>query len=183
MSGRAELRSGPVVRGLDPAEEARRDAGDAYRAVIEPLEARLGVEAVDRVWAFPPRDVRGVPAALIVASSFAGGEGRRRLVTARLVVEPLPEGASRRRAPETRVEVESQGEVPVDRVPRLLDGVVRRLGADLTDQAPFAFEIGGDRGSWTEMRESLLAAPIEEVTPVQEAAPLQDTPPLQEAAP
>ena len=161
MSGRAELRGGPVVRGLNPAAEARAEAGDAYRVVLDPLESHPGAASADRVWAFPPRDVRGVPAALIVVSAYADTDERRRLLTARLVVD-APEDASRRRPPASRVEVAEQGEVPRDRVPRLLDGVVRRLGEDPVDGSPASFDIGGDPERWAEMRATLAAERIQE---------------------
>ena len=152
----AELRSGPVVRGLDPEAESRAEAGAAYRAVLDPLEERPGVAAIDRVWAFPPREVRGVGVALIVASVYGDAEDRRRLVTSRVVVTPEPEGA-RRREPATAIEVEHQGEVPVDRVRRVLEGVVRRLGEDPGGERPAAFAIGGERDAWERMREELHA--------------------------
>ncbi|MEN8375049.1 MAG: hypothetical protein ABFS34_06315 [Gemmatimonadota bacterium] len=168
MSPGAELRGGPVVRGLDPEAEARAEAGAAYRAVLDPLEELLGVDAADRIWAFPPREIRGVPAALLVASAFAEQPGRRRLVTARLVVEQLPEGASRRREPSSHVEVVEQGEVPQDRVPGLLEGVVRRLGEDLVGRGPRAFEIGGAADKWADMRTLLAAEPlVAEPTPIE----------------
>jgi hypothetical protein len=156
VSLRSELRGGPVVRGLDPEAEARAEAGEAYRAVLDPLEERPGVGAIDRVWAFPPREIRGVPVALIVASAFAEGEDRRRLLTCRLVVAPDEEDG-RRRAPETRVEVAQQGEVPAERVRRVLDGVVRRLGEDPPADGPADFAIGGKREAWERMREALHA--------------------------
>lgn len=148
-----------MVRGLDPEAEARSEAGLAYRAVLDPLEERMGVDAADRVWAFPPREILGVPVALLVASAFAEQRDRRRLVTARLVVEQLPEGASRRREPSSHVEVVEQGEVPEDRVPGLLEGVVRRLGEGLVGSGPRAFEIGGEADKWAAMRTFLAAEP------------------------
>ncbi len=157
MNGRPELRGGPAVRGLDPAAEARAEAGEAYRAVLDPLEDRPGVAAIERVWAFPPRDIRGVPVALIVASAFAEEEGRRHLITSRVVIAPVPEGAPRRREPETSVEVARQAVVPADRVRRVLEGVVRRLGVDLSDEAPADFAIDGDEDAWAGMREALHA--------------------------
>lgn len=169
MSGRAELRGGPVVRGLDPAAEARAETGEAYRMVLDPLESHLGAASADRLWAFPPRDVRGVPAALIVVSAYAPEAERRRLVTARLVVDPPSQDGTRRRAPGFRVEVAEQGEVPRERVPRLLDGVVRRLGEDPGDASPSAFAIGGDADRWREMRAELAAERLER--PPLEASP------------
>ena len=171
VSGTTELRGGPVVRGLDPTAEALAEAGEAYRAVLDPLEVRPGVDAIERVWAFPPREIRGVPVALIVASAFAEEEGRRRLITSRVVVEPVPEGAPRRRQPDTSIEVAQQGVVPADRVRRVLEGVVRRLGVDLSDEAPADFPIDGDEEAWGRMREALhaMAAPGETGEPVGEA--------------
>jgi len=170
VSGTTELRGGPVVRGLDPTAEALAEAGEAYRAVLDPLEVRPGVDAIERVWAFPPREIRGVPVALIVASAFAEEEGRRRLITSRVVVEPVPEGAPSRRQPDTSIEVAQQGVVPADRVRRVLEGVVRRLGVDLSDEAPADFPIDGDEEAWGRMREALhaMAAPGETGEPVGE---------------
>ncbi len=173
MSGQAELRGGPVVRGLDPAAEARAEAGEAYRTVLDPLDRRLGAVGIDRLWAFPPREVRGVPAALIVVSAYAEQTDRRRLVTARLVVDPPQEDGPRRRAAGSRVEVAEQGEVPRERVPRLLDGVLRRLGEDPGEAAPATFEIGGDARRWEAMRADLAAERLDtpEVRPPLEATP------------
>jgi hypothetical protein len=178
----AELRSGPVVRGLDPEAEARAEAGAAYRAVLDPLEERHGVAAIDRIWAFPPREVGGVGVALIVASVYGDAEDRRRLVTSRVVVTPEPEG-SRRREPTTDIEVEHQGEVPVDRVRRVLDGVVRRLGGDPGGESPAAFAIGGQREAWERMREQLHAelladeaGPPDAPTPASAGRPSEHAP-------
>lgn len=172
MTGRPELRGGPAVRGLDPAAEARAEAGEAYRAVLDPLENRPGVAAIERVWAFPPRDIRGVPVALIVASAFAEEEGRRHLITSRVVVAPVPEGAPPRREPETSVEVARQAVVPADRVRPVLEGVVRRLGVDLSDEAPADFAIDGDEDAWAGMREALhaIAPPPPVATPPDESS-------------
>lgn len=167
VTGTTELRGGPVVRGLDPTAEALAEAGEAYRAVLDPLEVRPGVAAIDRVWTFPPREIRGVPVALIVASATAEEEGRRRLITSRVVVETVPEDAPRRRPPETSIEVAQQGVVPADRVRRVLEGVVRRLGVDLSDEAPADFAIDGDEEAWARMREALHAT----ATPSQTAEP------------
>lgn len=168
VRGTTELRGGPVVRGLDPTAEALAEAGEAYRAVLDPLEVRPGVAAIERVWAFPPREIRGVPVALIVASAWAEEEGRRRLITSRVVVEPVPEGAPRQRQPQTNIEVAQQGVVPAERVRRVLEGVVRRLGVDLSDEAPADFAIDGDEEAWGRMREALHAMPA----PSQTAEPV-----------
>ncbi|HZD05379.1 MAG TPA: hypothetical protein VE173_10685 [Longimicrobiales bacterium] len=106
---------------------------EALPRILRAVAERLGAETLDRLWIFPPV-VRGRREwGLVTVSRYeapapedadevAEGRDRRRLYTAAysaertgrgLVVEPV---------------LSEEGTAPLDRLPRVMDGVVRRSG-------------------------------------------------------
>jgi hypothetical protein len=99
-------------------------------------EHSLGIALVDRVWVFPPL-VRGRKEwGLVAVSRLTDDPARRELVTGRYSAELTGGGVV------FHPEVASEGEAPPERLPRIMDGVVRRSGLHLG--LPREIEIGGD---------------------------------------
>jgi len=89
------------------------------------LSERFDVSEVDRLWIFPPM-IRGRREwGLVAASLFTGGAERRRLLSVAYMAEETGEGVS------LTHDFDQQGEAPADRLPRVIDGVVRRAGEEL----------------------------------------------------
>lgn len=83
------------------------------------MGTRLGPGAIDRIWIFPPL-VRGRREWGLVAAGCFDGGGARRLVTARYSAERTGRGLYL----DTRLL--DEGVAPSDRLPRVMEGVVRR---------------------------------------------------------
>ncbi len=101
-------------------------------------------ERVDAVWLFPARQQGARESGLAVLSVFAeGDEGRRTrtIHTLQYLVEP----PAPRAKPVRTDELEEQGTVPLDRVDRIIEGVLRRLDVPET---PDVRETGGDADAW-----------------------------------
>lgn len=90
--------------------------------VLIRLRDRLGVEAIDRLWIFPPSRRGRQEKGLIVVSTFLGGEDRRGLITASYVAEHTGTGVT------VEPSFTEEGEAPPDRFPGVMQGVVQRGG-------------------------------------------------------
>jgi hypothetical protein len=102
---------------------------------------------VDRVWTFPRRAAGARESGLAVLALFAepdAGGPRRVLLTLRYDAESLRGGKTRR----TDALVE-EGTVPAERVDRIVDGMVRRLGGGT--ETPETHEVGGDAERWARL--------------------------------
>lgn len=108
---------------------------EALPRAIRELGSRLGAAAIDSLWIFPPR-VRGRREwGLVAAGCFEGGTGRR-LVTARYTAQRTGKGLFL----DTRLV--DEGVAPADRLPRVMEGVVRRGAEPLG--SPLLRELGGE---------------------------------------
>ena len=108
---------------------------EALPRTIQVVRSRLGTAAIDCLWIFPPR-VRGRREwGLVAASCFEAGTGRR-LVTARYTAQRTGRGLFL----DTRLV--DEGVAPADRLPRVMEGVVRRGAEPLG--APRREELGGE---------------------------------------
>jgi hypothetical protein len=112
---------------------------EALPRTVQALGLRLDPRTLDRLWVFPPL-VRGRREWGLVAVSRFAPEGvadpRRHLFTAPYTAERTGKGLT------LSWTLDEQGEAPPDRLPRVMDGVVRRAGDELGD--PREVEIGGD---------------------------------------
>ncbi|HEY7769208.1 hypothetical protein [Longimicrobium sp.] len=91
-------------------------------------------------------------------SVFVDGDEARRtrtIHTVRYVLEP----PAPRARPVRADEVAEQGTVPVDRVGRIIEGVLRRLDEPET---PDLREIGGDQARWNELLASLSGGVLDQ---------------------
>ncbi len=132
---------------------------EAMARLLALIRDRLGVETLDRVWIFPPL-VRGRREwGLAAVSCRVEGAEQRTLHTARYTAALTGQGAV------FEAEMEEEGAAPPERLPRVMDGVVRR--SDLELGVPREAEIGGD----PERFRALLAEyGLEESPPKPQAA-------------
>lgn len=131
--------------------EAGRPAGASpdpvnphLAAALAAVGERIAPERVDGAWIFPARQLGPRESGLAVLSLFAEGDDARTtraIFTVRYVLEP----PAPRARPVRTDEVAEQGTVPVDRVGRIIEGVLRRLDEPET---PEVREIAGDADQW-----------------------------------
>jgi hypothetical protein len=116
----------------------------ALAAALAAAAERIPPETVDAVWLFPARQLGAKESGLAVLSVFPEDDERRRTRTIHtlhyLVEPPAP-----RAKPVRTDELEEQGTVPLDRIDRIIEGVLRRLDVPET---PDVRETGGDAGLW-----------------------------------
>ena len=129
-----------------PAMEAEADPGvpEALPRAVREMAGRLGHAAIDCLWIFPPM-VRGRREWGLVAASCFDQGGSRRVVTARYSAERTGKGLYL----DTRLL--DEGVAPADRLPRVMEGVVRRGPQPLG--SPRLVELGGCEDTF----ESLMA--------------------------
>lgn len=153
---------------------------EALPRVLRMIGRRLGPEAMDRVWVFPPL-VRGRREwGLVAVSRYAPEPGD---ADGRAGADPPPEQEPRRvlcTAPYAAertgkglhmdMTLRVQGEAPPDRLPRVMEGVVRRSGDELGD--PREIDIRGDPDRFEALLDEFDPALFEE-----EARPLEPADP------
>lgn len=100
---------------------------------------RLGGERVDRIWVFPPL-VRGRREfGLVAVSAESEAPGQRALYTARYSAELTGAGM------EFESDLSLEGLAPPDRLPRVMDGVVRRSDLQLGEAREVVIGGAADR--------------------------------------
>jgi hypothetical protein len=133
------------------------DAGvpEAIPRTLQMMARRLGESEIDRLWVFPPLIVGRKERGLVAASCFTE-DGARRLYTAAYSAERTGTNLSVEHG------IAEEGQAPPDRLPRVMQGVVRRSEIDLGE--PRMVEIAGDpvklRALLDEFDEDLLE-PVE----------------------
>ena len=128
---------------MPTSQESGPGVPEALPRTLDRLGRRLDPARLDTLWIFPPL-VRGRREwGLVVASCFGSGDDRRHLLTARYSAERTGRGL------EVESEITEEGEAPPDRIPRVVDGVVRRSGVQKGD--PREVVIGGELEAFTEL--------------------------------
>lgn len=129
-------------------------------AALAAAAATLPPERVDQVWLFPPRPVGEKESGLAVLALLpAEGErpDSRALFTLRYEAEPekAPRPARGKASSVPAVVrrdlLEEQGVAPADRLDRIIEGVVRRLGGGEGGEAPEVRDVGGSAERWREL--------------------------------
>lgn len=133
---------------LKPVESKDDKSGagvpEALPRTIRSVSERLGADAIDRLWIFPPL-VRGRREWGLVAASCFDEEDGRRLITARYSAERTGKGLF------LDAQMSEEGTAPADRLPRVMDGVVTRGPGPLG--SPRVVDVAGGAG----VLETLLA--------------------------
>lgn len=146
--------------------------------VLHALAPQVPAETIDELWIFPTRRSGKSESAVVVASAFVSpGDDRRRIITAHRTIRPE---LGKKVAQEVITE---QGIAPAERVPRLVEGVLRRLDEELAALTPRAVRIAGEVERWEELLTELAAAPAQGATPAQTAVPVPVPAPGSPSAP
>ena len=122
-------------------------------ALLVSLATRVSTHALDEIWIFPPKQSNRQESALVVISAFHDDVDRRRIMTARYT-------ATRQQNGQFTVEeaLVEHAVAPVDRIERIIEGVIRRLDDDLAALAPVPSRINGETERWTALLESISAS-------------------------
>ncbi len=108
---------------------------EAIPRTLQMMARRLGESEIDRLWVFPPLIVGRTERGLVAVSCFTE-DGARRLYTAPYSAERTGTSLSVENG------IAEEGRAPPDRLPRVMQGVVRRSQMDLGE--PRMIEIAGD---------------------------------------
>ena len=113
------MQSGAKERSTDPGVPA------ALPRLLIRVRERLGADAVDRLWIFPPVRRGRREQGLVAVSTFLDGEDRRVIITAAYTAEQTGGGVT------FEASFTQEGEAPPERFPSVMAGVVRRSGEGL----------------------------------------------------
>jgi hypothetical protein len=97
----------------------------AIHALMQRVPEQVAVEQMDYVWIFPPRRVATGDSIVVVVAAFDEDPERRRVITARFTVSRNRKGAA-----SVNARFDEHGAAPADAVPRIVQGVLRRLGEE-----------------------------------------------------
>jgi hypothetical protein len=126
-------------------------------AALAAAAERIPPDRVDAAWLFPARQLGARESGLAVLSAFVEGDEARKTRTIHtvhyLLEPPMPKAR-----PVRTDELVEQGTVPLDRVDRIIEGVLRRLDVPET---PDVREIGGDGARWDELLAELGGVPLD----------------------
>ena len=132
---------------MQPPTQADSRLNPHLAAALAGAAARVPPERVDEVWVFPARQGGTKETGLAVLCAYEEGvEGRERRTIYTVQYEAETPRGGRFQRTDTVLE---QGTVPVDRMGRIIDGVVRRLGEE--QPAPDVHPTGGDPEKWAEL--------------------------------
>lgn len=127
------------------AESSDPGVPEALPRTLIRLRERLGVEALDRLWIFPPLRRGRREQGLIAVSAFQEGEERRSMVTVSYSAEHTGRGVT------VEPSFMHEGEAPADRFPGVMRGVARRGGEEQGE--PREVEIVGSREKFEALME------------------------------
>ena len=143
---------GPASRDDDVVKEAIVNNPEPLLALLVSLAARVSTHALDELWIFPPRQSARQESALVVVSAFHDDADRRRILTARYRATRQANGQYT--VEESLVE---HAVAPVDRIERIIEGVIRRLDDELAQLQPVPSRIRGETEAWTALLDSIGA--------------------------
>jgi hypothetical protein len=118
---------------------------EALPRVLIRLRDRLGVEAIDRLWIFPPSRRGRKEQGLVSVTTFQEEGERRNLITVSYSAEHTGKGVT------VEPSFREEGEAPPDRFSGVMQGVVQRVGGTSGD--PREVEIGGSPEKYEDLLE------------------------------
>lgn len=118
------------------------DDPGALHALVDRIAEHTPVATIDYLWIFPARRIAIGESVVIVIAVFDEDPERRRVGTAHFTVSRNRKGAAT-----VQARFDEHASAPVTAVPRIVHGVLRRLGED-TDAAPREEQIGGEPERW-----------------------------------
>ena len=119
------------------------DAG-ALHALAGRVADHVPVPLIDCLWVFPPRRIATGESVVFVVAATENGD-RRRVITAHFKIARNRKGVAT-----VGVTFDEHGAAPADAVPRIVQGVLRRMGED-GDAEPRDVQIGGSQERWDEL--------------------------------
>lgn len=142
-------------------------------ALLEGLEKQIDVTTVDELYVFPTRRVQGVESTVFVFSVH-DEQDRRRVITAHLRAT-----RNKRGEPTIETRLDEHAITPADRIPRVIEGVLRRMGDEFAATPPSFCRIGGSVERWRELVDYLTSVPKGQTLP-EELLPEQNAPAVEE---
>jgi hypothetical protein len=136
----------------------KADAG-SLPALLEGLGPRLDAATIDELYVFPTRRVQGVESTVFVFSLHEA-EDRRRVITAHLRAT-----RNKRGEPSIDAKLHEHATTPAERVPRVIDGVLKRLSEDFASTPPSHCRIDGSLERWHALIEQLTNIPKGQALP------------------
>lgn len=141
----------------------------APHALLQRVAEQVSVEQIDHLWIFPPRRVASGESIVIVVSTFDDDPERRRVMTALFTVARNRKGTA-----QVNVRFDDHASAPTGAVPRVVDGVLRRLGEEVGAE-PREQSIAGSRDRWDELVIDLGGRPSDE-TVIEDPERTRDLP-------
>jgi hypothetical protein len=127
------------------------DAG-APHVLLARVALQVPVALMDYVWIFPARRIANGESIVVVIGAFDEAD-RRRVITARFTVL-----RNRRGEASVTAVFDEHGAAPHDAIPRIVQGVLRRLGEDVAAE-PQEVAIAGMQRRWDELLVDLGGRP------------------------
>lgn len=122
-------------------------------ALLEGLGPRVGVATIDELYVFPTRRVQGVESTVFVFSVH-DAEDRRRVITAHLRAT-----RNKRGEPSIDTKLDEHATTPAERIPRVIEGVLKRLSEDFAATPPSHARIEGSPERWRSLIDQLTSIP------------------------
>jgi hypothetical protein len=122
-------------------------------ALLEGLTPQIDVTAIDELYLFPMRRVQGVESTVFVFSVH-DEEDRRRVLTAHLRAT-----RNKRGEPAIETNLVEHAFAPAERIPRVIEGVLKRLSEELAATPPSHCRINRSEQRWRELIQYLTSVP------------------------
>jgi hypothetical protein len=124
----------------------------AADALLGRVAAAIAIASIDEVWVFPARRVVEGESVVVVVSTFEAEPERRRVLTFRFTIARNKRGVA-----SVTERGGEHGSAPAPAIPRVIEGVLRRLGDDV-EVAPHGRAIRGDAERWEALLEEVRSA-------------------------
>jgi hypothetical protein len=140
------------------------DDPGALHALTDRIPEHVAIESIDYLWLFPTRRVAVGESIVVVIGAFDHDPERRRVSTAHFTVARNRKGAAT-----VTATFAEHGSAPIAAVPRIVQGVLRRLGED-TEAEPREALIAGQLDRWETLIVELGGTPRADSTKPAEPA-------------
>lgn len=130
-------------------------------ALVERLAAQVDPSTIEDVWLFPTRRVAGIESTVFVLSLHEDVD-RRRVITAHVRAT-----RNKRGEPAIETKLDEQATAPSERLPKVIEGVLRRMSDDFASTPPSSARIACSSERWRQLVEFLAAAKPGDALPEQ----------------
>jgi hypothetical protein len=134
---------------MKPSQWVNSGADEAaLPALLERVSRRLPIDTIDEVWILPTRRAAGTESTVIVVATFDDDPQRRCVNTAHFTATRDKKGQAT-----VHQKMDQHAIAPAASVARVVEGVLRRVGDDLT--LPLAESIAGDPERWSALLQAI----------------------------